>query len=52
MAAGQAPENVLKKRTETDPARDLRQVGMVDAQGRAARFHRQTLHSPGRSQDG
>ena len=38
MAAGQAPENVLKKLTETDPARDLRQVGMVDAQGRAASF--------------
>ena len=38
MAAGQAPEAVLKKLTEADSARALRQVGMVDAQGRAASF--------------
>jgi len=38
MAAGQAPKDVLKKLTEADSARALRQVGMVDAQGRAASF--------------
>jgi len=38
MAAGQAPEAVLKQLTEADPARALRQVGMVDAKGRAASF--------------
>lgn len=38
MAVGQAPKDVLKKLTEADPARDLRQVGIVDAQGRAASF--------------
>ena len=31
MAAGKAPEAVLKQLTSADPARALRQVGMVDA---------------------
>jgi len=38
MADGKAPEAVLKQLTEADPARALRQVGMVDAKGRAASF--------------
>ena len=38
MAAGKAPEAVLKQLTSADPARALRQVGMVDAKGRAASF--------------
>ena len=38
MAAGQAPKDVLKKLTEADSDRALRQVGMVDAQGRTASF--------------
>ena len=38
MADGKAPEAVLKQLTEVDPARALRQVGMVDAKGRAASF--------------
>ena len=38
MAAGKAPEAVLKQLTDADPARALRQVGMVDAKGRAASF--------------
>ena len=38
MAAGKTPEAVLKQLIAVDPARSLRQVGMVDAQGRAASF--------------
>ena len=38
MADGKTPEAVLKQLTEADPARALRQVGMVDAKGRAASF--------------
>ena len=38
MAGGTAPAEVLKQLTKTDPVRDLRQAGMVDAQGRAAGY--------------
>ncbi len=38
MAAGKSPEEALKIMTGVDPGRDKRQVGMVDARGRAASF--------------
>jgi len=38
MAAGKSPEETLKILTDSDPGRDQRQVGMVDARGRAASF--------------
>ena len=38
MAEGKTPEQALKILTDTDPGRDLRQVGMVDAQGRVGSF--------------
>jgi len=38
MAAGNSPEETLKILTNADPGRDQRQVGMVDATGRAASF--------------
>ena len=38
MAAGKSPEETLKILTNADPGRDQRQVGMVDATGRAASF--------------
>ena len=38
MAAGKTPKAALKQLIAVDPARSLRQVGMVDAQGRAASF--------------
>ncbi len=38
MAAGQPPEQVLKQLLQDDPQREERQVGMVDAQGRAASY--------------
>lgn len=38
LAAGQSAEEVIKQLTEADPGRDQRQVGVVDAQGRAAAY--------------
>ena len=38
MAAGKSPEEALKILTDSDPGRDQRQAGMVDAKGRAASF--------------
>ena len=38
MADGKSPEEALEILTDADPARDQRQVGMVDAKGRAASF--------------
>lgn len=38
LASGMSAEEVVKKLTENDPGREDRQVGMVDAQGRAAAF--------------
>lgn len=36
LADGRAPQDVLDQLLEQDPGRELRQVGMVDAEGRAA----------------
>ena len=38
LAQGLSPEEVLERLTSADPGRDLRQVGIVDANGRAAAF--------------
>ncbi|MEW6028576.1 MAG: DUF1028 domain-containing protein [Chloroflexota bacterium] len=38
MAKGMSAEETLAKLLEDDPDKDLRQVGLVDAQGRAATF--------------
>jgi uncharacterized Ntn-hydrolase superfamily protein len=38
LAAGKAPEEVLEQLLQDDSQRDERQVGMVDAQGRAASY--------------
>ncbi len=38
MGAEQSPEQVLEQLLQDDPQRDERQVGMVDAQGRAASY--------------
>ncbi len=38
LAEGFPPEEVLERLTSGDPGRDLRQVGIVDARGRAAAF--------------
>lgn len=38
LEQGLSAEEVIQKLTEQDPERDLRQVGIVDAQGRAASF--------------
>ncbi|HAF71140.1 MAG: Uncharacterized protein XD60_0513 [Acetothermia bacterium 64_32] len=38
LAEGLSPEDVLDRLTSADPERALRQVGMVDAHGRAAAF--------------
>lgn len=38
LAAGQSAEEVVKRLTEADPGRDQRQLGVVDAQGRAAAY--------------
>lgn len=38
MASGVSAEQAIKQLTDTDEHRDLRQVGMVDAQGNAATF--------------
>lgn len=38
LAQGKSPRDVMKILTEADPLRGIRQVGMVDGQGRAASF--------------
>ncbi len=38
LAQGLSPEEALERLISTDPERELRQVGIVDAQGRAAAF--------------
>jgi uncharacterized Ntn-hydrolase superfamily protein len=38
LAAGKAPEEVLKTLTEADDGREERQVGIVDAKGKSATF--------------
>ncbi|MEW6306229.1 MAG: DUF1028 domain-containing protein [Verrucomicrobiota bacterium] len=38
LAAGKSPQETLKLLTESDERREFRQVGIIDAQGRAAAF--------------
>lgn len=38
MAKGKTPEEVIKELTDSDPQKDRRQVGMVDAKGNVATF--------------
>jgi uncharacterized Ntn-hydrolase superfamily protein len=38
LAKGQSPEDVVKALTEADPDRDTRQLGVIDAKGRATAF--------------
>ena len=38
LAAGKSPDDVMKTLTEKDPARAVRQLGVVSADGRAATF--------------
>jgi uncharacterized Ntn-hydrolase superfamily protein len=38
LAAGRAPEQVLKQLLQDDPLREERQVGMIDAQGRTVSY--------------
>ena len=45
LAAGKSPDDVVKTLTEKDPARAVRQLGVVSADGRAATFTGAECHA-------